>query len=177
MSDHPRADEELIREVPEEDYCLSEHQYKSLFAEMLNGFAFHKIVTDENGKPVDYIFLEVNNAFERLTGLKRGNLIGKPVTEALPGIEKDKFDWIGTYGKVALTGEEVRFEQYAEPLGKWFYVSAYCPEKGYFSVLFEDITERKTAEEKLRLSEKKFKDLIENLQIGIVVTTPEGSIV
>jgi len=137
----------------------SEEKYHSLFTEMLNGFAYHKVITDNSGKSVDYVFLEVNDAFERLTGLRRNEIIGKRVTEVLPGIERDPADWIGRYGRVALTGEEARFEQFAEPLGRWYSVSAYSPQREYFGVVFEDITERKRAEMKLQK---------ENLEIALV---------
>lgn len=124
----------------------SEEQYRSLFDNMLDGFAHHEIVLDDAGRPVDYVFLNVNTAFERLTGLKREDVIGRRVKEALPGIENDPADWIGTYGKVALNGEIVRFEQYQEQLQQWYAVSAYCPRKGQFVTLFHNITERKKAE-------------------------------
>ena len=117
-----------------------------LSAHMMDGFAYHKMIFDADGKPVDYVFLEVNTAFERLTGLKREKIVGRRVTEALPGIEKDPADWISVYGKVASTCEPVKFENYNQALGKWFVVSAYCPRKGYFAAVFEDITERKRAE-------------------------------
>lgn len=128
----------------------SEAKYQNLFANLIDGFAFHKIVLNRNGKPVDYIFLEVNRAFEKLSGLKAKDIIGKRVTEALPGIKKDPADWIGKYGKVALTGKSLRFEQYSQPLKKWYSVSAYSPEKEYFVTVFDDITERKSAEQALR---------------------------
>ncbi len=118
-------------------------QFDMFFDRMLDGFAYHKIVVDAAGKPVDYVFLEVNHAFERMTGLKRERIVGKRVTEVLPGIEKDPADLIGVYGRVALTGEPVQFENNVEPLGTWYKVSAYCPEKGYFVALLEDITESK----------------------------------
>ena len=121
-------------------------QYKLFFERMIDGFAYHKIVLDKVGKPVDYVFLEVNPAFEKLTGLKREKLLGKKVTEVLPGIENDPADWIGLYGRVAIGGDPIQFENYAKPLDKWYSVSAYCPEKGYFVALFEDITQRKKAE-------------------------------
>ena len=124
-------------------------QFDMFFDKMMDGFAYHRIVVDKAGKPVDYVFLEVNHAFEKMTGLKRERIIGKKVTDVLPGIEKDPADWIGVYGKVALTGEPVQFENHAAPLGKWHSVSAYCPEKGYFVALFEDITERKKCEEQV----------------------------
>ncbi len=130
-------------------------QFNMFIEKMMDGFAYHKIVVDKSGKPTDYIFLEVNRAFEVMTGLKREKIIGKKVTEVFLGIQNDPANWIGVYGKVALTGEPIQFENYAAPLGKWFKVSAYCPEKGYFVVLFEDITERKKAEEELcNLNEK-----------------------
>ena len=119
------------------------------FDKMLDGFSHHRIAVDKAGKPVDYVFLEVNHAFEKMTGLKREKIIGKKVTDVLPGIEKDPADWIGVYGKVALTGEPVQFENYAAPLGIWYRVIAYSPEKGYFVALFENITERKKAEQEL----------------------------
>ncbi len=118
-------------------------QFDMFFDKMLDGFAYHKIVVDKAGKPIDYVFLEVNRAFERMTGLKREQIIGKRATEVLPGFEKDPADLIGVYGHVALTGEPVQFEDHVEPLGTWYKVSAYCPEKGYFVALLEDITERK----------------------------------
>ena len=124
--------------------------FDMFFDKMLDGFAYHKIVVDKEGKPVDYVFLEVNHSFEKLTGLKREKIIGKKVTDVLVGIDKDPADWINVYGKVALTGKPIQFENHAYSLGKWFQVSAYSPEKGYFVALFEDITDRKKAEEALR---------------------------
>jgi hypothetical protein len=142
----------LFRNLKQSEAALreSEEKYRSLFEHMINGFAFHKIIAGEAGKPIDYVFLEANPAFERLTGLKQVDITGRRVREVLPGIEKDASDWIGTYGRIALTGQAAQFEQYAEALGKWYSVSAYSPMKGYFATVFEDITERKLAEEALR---------------------------
>ncbi len=129
---------------------LNSKNLSALFDNMIDGFAFHKILTDANGKPIDYIFLETNKVFEKMTGLKKKNIIGKKVTEILKGIENDPADWIGRYGKVALTGEPAQFENYAAPLEKWYKVSAYSPQKSYFVAIFEDITERKNAETELK---------------------------
>jgi PAS domain S-box-containing protein len=117
--------------------------YRLLIENLPDAFAYHQIVTADNGTPVDYIFLEINGAFEEMTGLKRENIIGKKITDILPGIEKSKFDWIGTYGKVALSSETVRFESFFEPLGRWYDVSAYSDKPGYFATVFRDITEHK----------------------------------
>lgn len=127
----------------------SEEKLQSLFANMLEGFAYHRIVLDSARTPCDYVFLEVNEAFEQLTGLSGKDIIGRRVTQALPGIERDPTDWIGKYGQVALTGQPARFESYSAALQKWFAISAFSPRKGYFAVTFSDITERRRYGEEL----------------------------
>ena len=128
----------------------TEEKLESLFTHMSEGFAYHRVVLDADGRPCDYVFLEVNAAFERLTGLDGPAIRGRRVTEVLPGIASDPSSWIARYGQVALTGEPARFEGYAAPLGKWYAVSAFSPHKGYFGASFSDITERKTAEAELQ---------------------------
>jgi PAS domain S-box-containing protein len=155
---------------------LSEHRYSALFENMQDGFAYHKILLDEAGKPVDYVFLEINDAFERLTGLKREKVLGKAVTQVLPGIERDPANWIGVYGKVALTGEPVRLENYSKALSRWYVVSAYSPEKSYFAATFEDITERKKAEEALRESEQRWATTLSSIGDAVIATDVEGKV-
>jgi len=139
----------------------------------MDGFAYHKIIVDQAGKPVDYVFLEVNAAFEKLTGLKREKIIGKKVTEVLKGIENDPADWIGRYGRVAITGEAAEFENHAEPLGKWFRVSAYCPEKNYFVALFEDITAHKKAQNALEDSQSRLAAIVDSIADGFYALNRE----
>jgi|GEM_PF-2405189 len=124
----------------------SEERYRGLFDSMSEGFALHKIICNKHGVPVNYLFVEVNEAFERLTGLRREDVIGKTVLEALPGTEPS---WIDTYGRVALTGEPARFESHSTPLGKWYDVYAFSPRRGQFAVLFSDVTGRKRREREL----------------------------
>jgi len=135
-----------------EELRQSEEKYRKLFENMSSSFALHEIITDQSGAPVDYIFLEVNPAFEKMTGLQQKDIIGKRVTEALPGTEADPADWIGTYGKVALEGEPIAFERYSENMAKWYSVVAYSPGARQFATLFADITERKRGEEALRMA-------------------------
>ncbi len=135
------------REWAEEQIEKSEEKYRSLFENMLEGFAYCKILVDEYNQPVDFIHLEVNDAWERLIGLKKEDVIEKKVTEVIPCIKESKTDLISIYGRVALTGEETEFVLYFEPLGKWFRVSVYSPEKYYFIAVFENITEYKRLKE------------------------------
>ena len=116
---------------------------------MNEGFALHKIVTDKKGKPIDYIYLDMNPAFEKMTGLKKSNTIGKKVSDILPEIKHDPINWIERYGKVAQENKTIRFEDYSHPLKKWFFVSAFSPQKDHFATTIHDITERKKTENEL----------------------------
>jgi len=157
------VDDITEQKIAEDSLKVSEDKYKSLFRSMLNAFALHKIIVDENNNPIDYLFLEVNKSFEGMTGLKADNIVGKRVREVFPGIENDPADWINKYGKVALTGEGFHFERFFQTLNKWFSIYAYCPKKDCFAVIFEDISERRRAERDLRENEAKYRSLVDNL--------------
>ncbi len=152
----------------------SAEKFRSLFDNMINGFALHEIILDDNGNPVDCIFLEVNRAHEKLTGLTRNHVIGRRLSEILPGMEAELRSWLERFGKVALTGDPIRFEDYFSPLGKWFHVNAYCPKHGQFAIIFEDATEQKLTEEKLRHSEEEYRQLYLKAGIGIGLWTVDG---
>ncbi len=130
----------------------SEQNYKGLFDNMLNGFAFHKIIVDNEGKPVDYTFLDVNEAFESFTGVTREKVVGRNVCKVLPEFCNPMHPLMAQYGKVALEGGEYRTEQYIEPLKRWYSILAYSNKKGYFAVVFEDITDRKNMFEQIQRS-------------------------
>jgi PAS domain S-box-containing protein len=125
------------------DLHRAEQNYRALFENMVDGFALHEIICDSEGRPVDYRFLAVNPTFERLTGLKAADIVGKTVREVLPGIEPS---WIETYGRVALTGETAHFERYSGELGKHFEVEAYPFGERRFAAVFVDISDRKHVE-------------------------------
>jgi diguanylate cyclase (GGDEF)-like protein/PAS domain S-box-containing protein len=137
------------RWLSEQSRLESESRFRQLFSRMLDGFAYHRIVVDDEGRPVDYVFLEVNEAFERLTGLRSEDVVGEHGTEVFPGVDDEHSGLIARYGKVALQGEDTRFEQYLPQLDRWFAVSAYCPGPGFFCTVFEDITERKRLSDEL----------------------------
>ena len=129
-----------------EDLKEFKKDYSLLFNKMLNGFALHEIILDKEGKPCDYRFLEVNPAFEKLTGLKKAKIIGKTALEVLPGFEPY---WIDIYGKVVMTGKLVQFENYSQSLNRYYTVNAYSPKKGYFVTIFSDITGLRRREEEI----------------------------
>ncbi len=120
-----------------------------LIENLPDAFAYHKIVEDSTGAGVDYVFIEVNTAFEEMTGLRRDEVISRRVTEVLPGIEDSGGDWIATYASVAASGEPQRFEMYSPPLGRWYAVTAYSDRTGYFATIFRDITDSRRKERNL----------------------------
>ena len=136
----------------------SEAKYRSLFEHLLNGFAYCEMIY-EGETAADFVYLEVNESFERLTGLK--NVQGKRVSEVIPGGLASNRELLEFYGRVAATGTPGQIETYLEPLDMWFSISAYCPQQGFFVAIFDVITERKEAEEVLRESEEKFRSLAE----------------
>jgi PAS domain S-box-containing protein len=124
----------------------SESLYRSLFENMLDGFAFCRMVFD-HGQPQDFIYLNVNSAFERLTGLK--DVVGKRVSEVIPGLKESNPELFEIYGRVASTGRTERLELYLDQLSRWFSISVYSPENGHFVAVFDNITQRKQAEQAL----------------------------
>lgn len=142
----------------------SEARYRTLFEAVDAGFAIAEVRFSDGGRPADYRLLEMNPAFERQTGVS--GLLGKWVREAIPGLEEH---WFEIYGRVAATGQPVRFENYAEPMRRWFDVHAFRtgePEARLVAILFNDITARKRSEEQLR-------EINENLEGQIVERTAE----
>jgi PAS domain S-box-containing protein/putative nucleotidyltransferase with HDIG domain len=162
------------RKNAEEGLNKSEESYRMLFKNMIDGFALHEIVSDKKGRPIDYVFLEVNSRYEKLTGLKRKNIIGKKATSVIPGIEKDPGNWISKYGKVALTGKKIRFEQYSENLDKWFSVLAFKYKKNQFAVIFEDITESKRMQKEAANTRLYLDRSLASSPIGIFVLDKQG---
>lgn len=140
-----------ITETKSLERLLQENKikYKLLFDNMPQGFALHDIITDSKGNPIDYRFLDINSAFEAITGLKKELLIGKTVKETLPNTEQY---WIDVYGKVALTGKPCNLENYSIELDKYFDVRAFCPSIGQFATIITDITSRVNLENKLKYS-------------------------
>ena len=145
----------------EDQLIASEKQFRQLFENMEQGFALHEMIYDKNGNPIDYRFILINNAFNKLTGINAFNYIGKTVKQVLPAIEQI---WIDNYGKVAKTGIPMQFEHYSQEFDKYYNVAAYSPQKNYFATIFSDTTQEKLqskhlleAKEKAEESQIKFK--------------------
>jgi len=151
----------------------AEWKFKALFEKGPIGVAYHSMVYDDSGEPMDYFFIEANEVYKELTGV---DPIGKLVTQAFPGIEKDSFNWIGTFGKVAKTGESIQFQKYLESNKRWYNCVGYQYKQDHFVAAFTEITNQKKAEEALTKSESRYRQLLTNLEAGVVVHLPDTSI-
>lgn len=162
-----------VRKKAEFSLSQSEARYRSLFENMNAGFVLFEVEKDCEGKPVDLIIKAANECFERTTGLVLKNVLGRKLSDALPGIENDAADWIKTYAEVAITGRHLQFEQCSELLDNWFSISAFQITENQCAVTFVDITERKKTEAKLVESEARFRKIYEDGANGMVMAGPD----
>ena len=143
-----------------------EARYRSLFDNMLEGVAYCRMLF-ERGQPQDFIFLAANSALETLTGFK--NVVGKRVSEVIPGLWQTDPGLFEIYGRVARGGAPEQFETYVQALQMWFAVSVYSPGQDHFVTVFDIITERKRAEEALRKSELNYREIFNATHDAIFV--------
>jgi len=134
------------REKAERELEESHEYYKLLYTSMMNGYAVHEMIYDDEGKPINYRFIDINPAFEKLTGQRREDVIGKTILEISPNIEEL---WLERYGKVQKTGEPVNFTSYSADLERFYEVYAFRPQEGSFATIFNDVTEKMEAQEKV----------------------------
>src|SRR4030042_1764128 len=127
---------------------------------MLEGFAYCRMIFD-GGAPQYFLYLDVNNAFVTLTGLK--NVVGKKVSEVIPGRRDANPELFEIYGRVSLTGRPERLETYVESLGIWFSIAVYSPRKEYFIAVFDNITERKSAAAALQAKNEELNTVTQQL--------------
>ena len=162
------------REKVAERLRENERETTLMLHRMINAFVLFESVFDEKGDFVSYRFVYINRAYEKITGLKNNEVKGKTVHEVWPGTEPE---WVKRYGEVAVTGIAQDFELYHDPTKKCYHCSVYrpwdTPER--FCVIFEDITESREAEKKLRESEGKFRGIFSQAAVGMARVAPDGT--
>ena len=138
----------------------SQERYRMLFNAMMDGYALHEVILDDAGQPVNYRFLDVNPAFEAFTGLRRDDLVGRTVLDVMPSTE---LYWIENYGRVALTGEVLRFSNYAKEVGggRWFDVMAFRAAPMQFAVIFHDVTDQRRVDAELLQHRDNLEELVQ----------------
>jgi PAS domain S-box-containing protein len=169
---------ELEREIEErkkaeDSLKQSEEKYHSLNFNMSEGVCLHEIVYDDKGKAVDYRILDINPAYELITGLTREKAVGTKASQLYSIGEPPYLD---IYQRVAATSKPESFETYFAPMQKYFNISVFSPGKGKFATVFADITERKKAEESLHASERRWSTTLNSIGDAVIATDREGRI-
>ena len=147
----------IMLRMMEDKLRRGEHKFHSLFTAMTEGVALHELVTDASGKPIDYVLLDVNPAFESIIGIKREQVVGRSAREAYGTGEAP---YLETYAKVVASGKPTKFEATFSPWQKTFAISAISSAPGHFATVFEDITERKHAEDELTQHREHLAELV-----------------
>jgi PAS domain S-box-containing protein len=142
----------------------NEKKLTDIYNSMSEGLAIHEMICDESGQAVDYRYIDVNPAFEHITGLQRSMVIGQ-MASVLYGIGEAPY--LDTYADVAATGKPISFEAYFDPMQRHFHISVFSPGTGKFATTFQDITARRRAEEALRASEAQLRLAQESANVGI----------
>lgn len=142
-----------------------DNSIRSLLDNMPYDFAYCKFIANENDKPEDFFFLEINKAFEDIICLKRNEVIGKRVKELYPLVDKASLVWIEACDKIAFDLVRVDFEYHVSFLKKWYSVTAYSSQKYSFSAILHDITDMKQKDEALTESKKKYSVLTESTKL------------
>ena len=142
----------------------------------ISAYAIHEMIFDKNKNPIDYVFLDLNNAFEKMTGLKKDYVKGKKVTEVIKGIESEEF--IKKYGEVVKEKKNIIFEEYSPALKKWYLINAFWAGGDRFATLFYDITDKKEKENKIKENEEWYKGAFENSNaVKLIIDPQTGRIV
>ncbi|WP_405294888.1 chemotaxis protein CheB [Algibacter sp. Ld11] len=150
----------------EKDLRTSELRYKSLFDNLNEGFLHGKIITDEAGKPIDWIYIDANPAFEKVIGLERKDFVGNRLMDIIPYIKDDPGDWIATFGETAISDKEQYIKEYSTKEGEHYQVHLFSPAKGEFAATFADITELKNKKAELVKSEEELHRAQEITHVG-----------
>lgn len=154
------------RKQMEDSLRRSEERYRLLFENMTSGYLLHEMIYDESGKPVDYRYLDANPAFEKVTGDTIANILGRTRLEVAPLRPMDSLE---RFAHVAETGESMSFINYDSDHRQYYDNYVFCPRKGQFAVIFNNITERVLTAEALKESEARFQMLVSNMHEGVAL--------
>ncbi|MFP5504756.1 MAG: PAS domain S-box protein [Gammaproteobacteria bacterium] len=171
MTQNGSGDDSGKGSAPAAAGCGSEH-YQSIFEHLLNGMVYCRVLY-RDARPSDALFLYINAAFERQTGLS--GVCGRRLSDIVPGILEQDYPLIERVGRIARNGAPEQFEVYVRAMQAWFSLSVYSPETDHAVVLFDVITERKLAEERLRRSEERYLDIFDNTSDLIQCVSPDGA--
>ncbi len=150
--------------------------YREIVLKSADGYAYHEMIFDQSGKPIDYRFLEVNPAFENITGFKAKDIIGKTILEILPSIRDDDINWIEVYGDVVLNNYVKEFESFSSKLSTWFKILVYPNNKKHFVTIFRDITKTKKSGLVIKELTSAFSNIVKEAPIPIIIHDESGKI-
>jgi PAS domain S-box-containing protein len=151
------------RHLASETLRQSEERFRTLFESMIEGLCVLEMVRNAKGEITDYLIRDVNPAYERILGLKREDVVGRTVTQALGLKETPDLEIFTT---LAATHTPVTFESYLPELGKHFRLSAFPAQGGSFAIIFQDVTEQKRAEEELQETSRRLRLALEAANAG-----------
>ena len=164
---------ENITERKQADQALrkNEKKFRSLFDNLNTGLALYQIILDRKGRPSDFIFLDANPAYEKLTRLSRNEIIGKRGLEVFPEMERK---WIDLFGRVALSGQAESVTHHSASRDRYWGVKAFSPAPSQFAVAINDITERVRSAQEMAAKEERYRNLLEHVSAAIGYFDPDG---
>lgn len=166
-----------LLKTTEKRLLQSREQYSALFSNIIDAFGLVKIITDDLGRPVDIMILEVNKAGEELLKLSRDEVVFRKVSEILNLNVNDSKNWIGDVSNVAFTGNEIHKTVYSKYFKKWFNVQIFSPELNYCAMLFRDITTKVESDHALKRIQERNMALLEAIPYTILVCDKDGLII
>ena len=160
------------RQINEKLILESNERFRLLFDHMLNGIAYCRMIFEE-GRPVDFIYEQVNQSFETITGLREAE--GKRVSELIPGIHQIQPEILELYERVARTGQTERVELQVVPLMIWIDISVYSVQKEHFVAIFDNITERKKGEQLIVEGKAILEAALTNMSDSVIISDAKGN--
>ncbi|MEQ9009200.1 MAG: PAS domain-containing protein, partial [Ekhidna sp.] len=154
------------KEIAERRRKEHDNVLKTLLNEMEEGFAHARILRDENGKPIDWQYLNVGRGLENYVPVPPETLVGKKVSDAIPGAIEADPKWLDIFNEVATTGKSCEIEEYSEVLKRWFRMNIYSPSKGEFATIFRDTTVQNESRQKIKSLNQLFEDVSKMARIG-----------